>query len=56
MAEAAVDDRPQLFYCHMCNVQFENASTVSMVKIGRELRFFSLLRVASCCCIIFFAL
>lgn len=29
MAEAAVEDRQQLFYCHMCNVQFENASTVS---------------------------
>ncbi|KAF5304367.1 hypothetical protein FQA39_LY09746 [Lamprigera yunnana] len=28
MAEAAVEDRPlQKFYCHICNVQFENAST-----------------------------
>ncbi|KYB24961.1 E3 ubiquitin-protein ligase Iruka isoform X1 [Tribolium castaneum] len=27
MAEAAVEERPpQKFYCHMCNVQFENAS------------------------------
>ncbi|XP_019875517.1 E3 ubiquitin-protein ligase Iruka [Aethina tumida] len=27
MAEAAVEDRPTLkFYCHMCNVQFQNAS------------------------------
>ncbi|KAK5649260.1 hypothetical protein RI129_000289 [Pyrocoelia pectoralis] len=27
MAEAAVEDRPhQKFYCHICNVQFENAS------------------------------
>ncbi|XP_072385655.1 E3 ubiquitin-protein ligase Iruka isoform X1 [Diabrotica undecimpunctata] len=27
MAEAAVEDRPpQKFYCHMCNVQFQNAS------------------------------
>ncbi|XP_057658900.1 E3 ubiquitin-protein ligase Iruka isoform X2 [Diorhabda carinulata] len=27
MAEAAVEDRPpQKFYCHMCNIQFQNAS------------------------------
>lgn len=29
MAEAAVEDRPaSKFYCHLCNVQFENASAV----------------------------
>ncbi|CAG9818385.1 unnamed protein product [Phaedon cochleariae] len=28
MAEAAVEDRPtQKFYCHVCNIQFQNAST-----------------------------
>lgn len=37
MAEAAVEDRAQLFYCHMCNVQFENASTVSSVFYIREI-------------------
>lgn len=31
MAEAAVEERtPPKFYCHMCNVQFHNASAVSM--------------------------
>lgn len=34
MAEAAVEDRPQLFYCHMCNVQFEHAATVSIAFIS----------------------
>lgn len=31
MAEAAVEERPSAlrFYCHLCNVQFANASAVS---------------------------
>lgn len=39
MAEAAVEDRPsQKFYCHMCNVQFQNASAVNNT-ISRWLSF-----------------
>lgn len=47
MAEAAVEDRPhQKFYCHICNVQFENASAVctrifinmyKVCELGRKL-------------------
>lgn len=34
MAEAAVEERPPAlrFYCHLCNVQFANASAVSSVN------------------------
>lgn len=36
MAEAAVEDRPhQKFYCHFCNIQFENASAVSSRQFNK---------------------
>lgn len=35
MAEAAVQERPPArFYCHMCNVEFQNAANVSARKIN----------------------
>lgn len=35
MAEAAVEERPMTrFYCHMCNVEFQNAANVSLSMFG----------------------
>lgn len=35
MAESVVAQPPQRFYCHKCNVEIENVSSVSNIEIGR---------------------